>query len=200
MRKLLLLSSLALSKPFNYLYFGGDYDNTRHSPKYTHYVLNASQINADVAKRDTMDFWRDDSLGTMSTKEYVKFGYDRGHMVPAEDMDYSVLAMFQTFSMANISPQVKELNRGPWRILEKNLRDSAVKYGSISIWTGPLYRGQPIIKRGMQIPSDFFKVFCTKKKCTGFVYPNSPEIQKLPQDSFLVNIKLISKETGLKFK
>lgn len=200
MKRIILLTAIAVSKPFTYLYYGGEYDNIKMAPTYTHYVLNASQINADVAQRDAMDFWRDDTLGTISSKIYTGLGYDRGHMVPAEDMDYSVLAMHQTFSMANIAPQTKELNRGPWKLLEHNLRDSAMKYKSISIWTGPLYRGKLTIKGNIPIPSDYFKVFCAKSKCLAFVYPNSTLIRKLPQDRFLVNIKSLKKETGLQFR
>jgi endonuclease G len=38
--------------------------------------------------------------------DYVKSGYDRGHMAPAGDAKYSQGAMDQTFLLSNIAPQV----------------------------------------------------------------------------------------------
>ena len=53
---------------------------------------------------------------------YDKSGYDRGHNCPAADRSRSLSSMKQTFSMANISPQVPRLNRQTWKRLEDDCR------------------------------------------------------------------------------
>mmetsp|Transcript_30039 Transcript_30039/g.55785 ORF Transcript_30039/g.55785 Transcript_30039/m.55785 type:complete len:221 (-) Transcript_30039:1252-1914(-) len=49
---------------------------------------------------------------------YKNTGYDRGHMVPAADFTETEEMYKHTFSMANICPQVRGVNRGVWRVLE----------------------------------------------------------------------------------
>ena len=46
-------------------------------------------------------------------------GYDRGHLVPYNHMDQSLIASHQTNYMANILPQTKEMNRGAWYLTEE---------------------------------------------------------------------------------
>ena len=190
---------ISYHKPFNYLYFGGMYDTQKKSPVYTHYVLTMAQIKADIASRKNEKFWRDDSLFTVTTKDYTRSGYDRGHMTPAEDMHYSQKAMHESFSMANISPQTKELNEVSWRILENAIRDSATAWQGASIWTGPLYRYKIGRFNGIEIPSHFFKVACNKKVCHAFVYENI-HTQNKNVDAHKVDIKALKKETFIDFK
>lgn len=49
---------------------------------------------------------------------YIKSGYDKGHLVPAEDMAISKEAMNNSFVWWNCVPQTPKLNRGNWRIEE----------------------------------------------------------------------------------
>ncbi len=49
---------------------------------------------------------------------YTKSGYDKGHLVPAEDMAFNKEAMNNSFVWWNCVPQTPKLNRGNWRIEE----------------------------------------------------------------------------------
>ena len=49
-------------------------------------------------------------------------GYDRGHLVPYNHMDQSLIASHQTNYMTNILPQTKEMNRGAWYLTEEITR------------------------------------------------------------------------------
>lgn len=53
---------------------------------------------------------------------YLKSGYDKGHLCNAEDMAKSYEALKSTFYYINAIPQWPTLNRGLWAVNEKNVR------------------------------------------------------------------------------
>ena len=53
-----------------------------------------------------------------STKGYGH-GYDRGHQVPANHLDYSPKAIKQSNYIINILPQTSQMNRGAWLLTEE---------------------------------------------------------------------------------
>lgn len=53
-----------------------------------------------------------------STAAYGK-GYDRGHQVPANHLDYDKTAIAQSNYMTNILPQTSQMNRGAWLLTEE---------------------------------------------------------------------------------
>jgi endonuclease G, mitochondrial len=48
--------------------------------------------------------------------------YDRGHLVASANHDLKHINNSETFLLSNMSPQHKDLNRGPWAELEKAVR------------------------------------------------------------------------------
>lgn len=77
------------------------------------------------AKRDN-DHFVGTSL-TLHDKDYIHSGYDRGHMVPAEDFAYSDSLQKLTFSYYNCVPQNPKLNRGKWKKYEAKVRKLSQK-------------------------------------------------------------------------
>lgn len=53
---------------------------------------------------------------------YTNSGYDRGHLVPAEDFANSKAKMKSTFYYINAVPQTVKLNRGIWKKYEGEIR------------------------------------------------------------------------------
>lgn len=53
-----------------------------------------------------------------STKSYGQ-GYDHGHQVPANHLDYSQEAIKQSNYITNILPQTSQMNRGAWLLNEE---------------------------------------------------------------------------------
>lgn len=53
---------------------------------------------------------------------YNKTGYDRGHLVPAEDFADENLKLRSTFYYINCVPQTTKLNRGSWKKYETEIR------------------------------------------------------------------------------
>ncbi|KAL8195936.1 UNVERIFIED_CONTAM: hypothetical protein K2H54_000210 [Gekko kuhli] len=60
--------------------------------------------------------------------DYHRSGYDRGHQAPAADMRSTTTTMKESFLLTNMTPQLPELNRGSWRILEEKARQWAITY------------------------------------------------------------------------
>lgn len=69
----------------------------------------------------TNDHFKGDQF-TLHDKDYKGSGYDRGHLVPAEDFAYSDSLQEITFSYYNCVPQHPKLNRGKWKKLEARIR------------------------------------------------------------------------------
>ena len=73
-----------------------------------------------------------------SNLDYIKSGYDRGHLVSAEDYAYNQMFDFQTFSYYNCFPQSKKLNRGSWKSWEMKIREESQKW-PLKIYVGGIY-------------------------------------------------------------
>jgi endonuclease G len=90
--------------------------------------------------------------------DYVRSGYDRGHMAPASDMP-DPAAEQQSFSLANIVPQTSALNRNLWEGIESVIRRLAERRGELYVVTGPAYQGTQLqsLKGGVLVPTDTWK-------------------------------------------
>ena len=82
--------------------------------------------------------------------DYNKSGYDRGHLVPAEDMAYSKSSLKSTFYYINCIPQHPSMNRGPWRRYETLTRTLSQTDSILVICGGCDYEGL--------IPKNCFKI------------------------------------------
>lgn len=91
--------------------------------------------------------------------DYTKSGYDRGHLVPAEDLAYSQNSLKSTFYYINCIPQHPSLNRGVWRRYENMVRNLSDNDSLIIVVGGCDYEGL--------IPRKCFKIVysLSSKKC-----------------------------------
>ncbi|CAO4143354.1 Endonuclease [Methylorubrum thiocyanatum] len=93
-----------------------------------------------------------------SLADYVRSGYDRGHLAPAGDMP-SATAQAESFSLANIVPQNRSVNRGLWAAIEESVRRLATERGELFVVTGPIFEGRSVgaIKGRVLVPTQLFK-------------------------------------------
>ncbi|SFM68413.1 DNA/RNA non-specific endonuclease [Methylobacterium pseudosasicola] len=93
-----------------------------------------------------------------SLEDYVRSGFDRGHLAPAGDMP-TLSAQAESFSLANIVPQNRVLNRGLWADIEEGARRLATRRGSLFLVTGVIFSGDAVqqIKGGVLVPTQLFK-------------------------------------------
>lgn len=157
------------------------------------------------AKRKGIPFAEDlDAPGTHAdTYDYMRSGYDRGHLCPAGDNKWSQRAMEESFLLTNICPQAPGLNRGDWNEMEIQCRKWAEEYGEVYIVAGPiLYRGRHkrIGKHHVVVPEAFFKVvLCMsgKPKAIGFIYKN--EDGDRPKGDYVNSVDEVERITGIDF-
>jgi len=97
-------------------------------------------------------------------EDYAKSGYDRGHLAPAADMTTDK-AMRESFSLANMTPQVPANNRGLWSNLEEKTRALATKRGELYVVSGVIFAGTAIkrLNKRVFIPTSYFKAIYDPK-------------------------------------
>jgi len=101
-------------------------------------------------------------------EDYQGSGYDRGHMAPAADMP-TPEAMAQSFSLANMTPQVPRVNRVLW---SNSVEDATRKYvmratGNVFVFTGVVFsEGMPaaIGPGQVWVPSHLYKLVYDEDK------------------------------------
>lgn len=141
----------------------------------------------------------------VTTDDYKRSGWDRGHMCPAADNRWHWRAMQESFFMTNICPQHHNLNRGDWKELEDACRDWAQKEGKIYIVCGPILYRQKHQTIGHEhritVPEAFFKVvLCpgsTPPRAIGFIYKNTAGNH--PLDSYVNSVDQVERITGIDF-
>ncbi len=180
------------------------YDEETEQAKWVAYKLSGDLIRRGKVSR-TDNFQEDPMVttGSASLNDYRKSGYDRGHLAPAADFNWSTTAMEESFYMSNMSPQQPGFNRGIWKKLEEMVRDWAIDNRVLYVVTGPIFDDKPksIGKNDVKVPSAYYKAILDinepELKAIGFILPH------MKSDSdvmvFATTIDDIEKTTGLDF-
>jgi endonuclease G len=90
--------------------------------------------------------------------DYIRSGYDRGHMAPSGDMP-DLVSQQQSFSLGNVVPQTAALNRNVWEGIESAVRHMAERRGELYVVTGPLFQGDEVLslKGRVRVPTSTWK-------------------------------------------
>ena len=107
-------------------------------------------------------------------KDYAHSGYDRGHMSPNADMS-NRSAQAESFSLANMVPQVHANNAGIWAGIEGAARQLAINEGEIYVVSGPAFIGNDIQKIGnVLVPTHLWKVLYSpaQQRAAAYVITN----------------------------
>ena len=134
------------------------YDAETLCPSWVAYDLEPSEVV--TTNRLSIPFRSDTRVpGCATDADYSGTGYDRGHMAPAADFNFSTNALAETYLYTNICPQDPALNRGSWSRFEREIRQLAAS-GTVHVLTFPLYfAGLPTNRIGrVAVPHAFEKV------------------------------------------
>ncbi|MPQ76599.1 DNA/RNA non-specific endonuclease [Hydrogenovibrio sp. JE_KL2] len=151
--------------------------------------------------------WR--SLRHVTSDDYRRTGYDRGHMAPNYLIGsrYGREAQLQTFLMTNITPQKHNFNAKIWQRLEEVSADVFSKqFPSFWVVTGPIFSQNPKMLKGtdIAIPTAFYKIFVRPSVdgnppiALAFIMPQTAK----PDDSlmkYVVTIDEVEQRTGIDF-
>jgi endonuclease G len=97
--------------------------------------------------------------------DYTNSGYDRGHLAPAADMP-SIRAQSESFSLANMTPQNPNNNRGIWSDIESATRGLVTKRGDLYIVSGPMFLGNKVQRMNgrVLVPTHYYKAIYDPKR------------------------------------
>ncbi len=179
------------------------YNKNLRLPNWVGYELTRqeTQGNEERGDRFIADPLATGSIATNS--DYLRSGYDKGHMAPAADMKWDTTVMKESFYFTNICPQHPELNRRKWKDLEEKTRNWAIADSAIIIVCGPIMEEHPktLGKNRVAIPQKFFKVilssYVSTPKAIGFLFDNERSVE--PLCTYVVTVDSIERLTGLDF-
>lgn len=170
------------------------YDRRMKHPIWVLQHLTKGTMHIDqLVDRELSSFHHNETLHEhfrSSNEDYFNSGYERGHMCPAYNNRGNQEWMNQSFCLSNIAPQLRNLNRGPWRALENYVCHLARRSKNMYVVTGAAYKPQGktmhhkvIGPNKVSVPTHFYKVWVRETKTRGlsmeaFLLPNSREVKK----------------------
>lgn len=173
------------------------WDSNARMANHCWYTLTKRQLA--IQKVGRCSFANDPKLNDIPLKEYIGSGYDRGHLVPSADMEWSAASCRDAFYMSNMAPQYPGFNRGEWKALEMKVREIAKTEDSIVVMVGPIW-DKPLAQsmdKTLPIPSRFWKVVMAPKsgKKWAWVLPHAKKVNAFDtyacnQDSLLKVLQL----------
>jgi endonuclease G len=135
-----------------------------------------------------------------TTKGYGN-GYDRGHQVPANHLDFSAAAIKQSNFMTNILPQASQMNRGAWLLTEEIIEcyrdiDELLVLGGV-IWGNNAKDDYFVESHGVRTPDAFWKVVVRGNgDAIAWIVPNTKDATMSKLDSYIVTVVDIENQTG----
>lgn len=198
----------ANSELVKYNFFTISYSAKYKNPEWASYPLTAEMVKVSVAERNS-SFRQDKAVsGCAVTGDYTNSGYDRGHLVPAEDMNFDETAMYESFFMTNVSPQDPTFNRGIWKSLEDKVRKWATANKKIYVVVGAILpkRSSATLEyiganEDVLVPKKFFKIILDdtqpSRKAIAFMFDNAESSKTLKQH--VCTIDEVEAATGLDF-
>lgn len=134
------------------------------------------------------------------SSDYLKSGYDRGHLMPAADnLCQTKQIQDECFYFSNMSAQTHRLNAGDWKSLEVYVRKLSSEKDSIKVWAGNIGEIKKIGR--VSVPKQCWKVIYIKKenKYMSFLFENDESTPSGFKDNE-VPIEKIESLTGFKFR
>ena len=219
-------SDATAADPTNYLLqrpeYALSYNRTTNTANWVSWHL--SQRWKGDAKR-TSGFSPDAALPAgfyrVTTADYAGSGFDRGHMCPSDDRDFSPLENAATFRLTNIVPQAPANNQGPWRELEEYARTLAARGSDLYITAGPAGQGgtgtngpATSVGRGTEkivVPKWTWKVIAVvprgaatavlpvPTRVIAIQMPNDQAVEHHHWDEYRVSVQQLEKLTGYDF-
>ena len=200
---LLLLVALPLQAQDTVRVKHGNYESvfsvSKKYPVLVEWVVTRSKLECKNPAKRTDKFLPDPNIKKESDidEDYVKSGFDRGHLSPAADARCNEKHMAESFYFTNMAPQYPGLNRGQWKNLEEWTRILAVENDSVIVKAGCVGVREHI--KRVAVPTHCWKVIRVKNQTEAYVFPNEPERTK-SFEMHKVSLDSVKKLTKLPIK
>ncbi len=165
-----------------------------------------------TAKRPS-SFYKDTDLptgclGQNSTASYASIhaGYDRGHLVTSNHMDYDTTYIGRANFMTNIVPQVSSFNQGIW-VKAETVAECYRDIAPVDVYGGVVYGDAAndyfLASHGIPTPEFFWKTIITRDPQTGtakaisWIIPHEANVGSL--DNYLVTIADLEELLGASY-
>lgn len=148
-----------------------------------------------LARKDT--FHAEDRLPARDRaelKDYARSGYDRGHLAPNANMPTRE-AQAESFSLANMVPQVHANNAGVWAGMEAAARELAREEGELYVVSGPAFVGTELKQVGnVLVPTHLWKVLYSpqQQRAGAYLIDNDES-----QDYDTLSLAELEQKTGI---
>jgi len=182
-------------------FYSLSYAEDHEQAEWVHYKITPLMLKGNVKRTNYFKIDRKVSTGSANTKDYLKSGYDRGHLAPAADMKLSKLSMSESFYMSNVSPQKHSFNAGAWLKLEKLVRAWA-KISELYITTGGVLNSKylkTIGNNNVSVPEEFYKIIYDPRNQKIIAFLMANEKLDLPIEKYIVTVDEIESLTGIDF-
>ena len=144
------------------------HDASTRTPKVVLQAVDRASLVAAQAIPRVDSFYEEARLPAAERStlaDYRGSGYDRGHMAPNGDMPDRA-SQAESFSLANMVPQVHANNAGIWAGVESAVRHLAIREGEVYVVTGPAFIGDEIasLKGRVLVPTHLWKIVYSPKR------------------------------------
>ena len=144
--------------------------------------------------RSKFHFKNDEKIKTATDSDYLKSGYDKGHMANSEDFAFDCVLDELTFRYYNCVPQNPKMNRGPWKSVETEVREWSQSKELLIICIN-IFGNQFIKGTKIGVPTVCIKLIYdskTKEPIAGFTFTNTsnPVTVRMPPNKIVENWKL----------
>jgi len=209
MKKLLFILSLSL---MSFIALSQDVVVIKHTNYTTHFSKSkkyplmvqwettSAMVTCPTPLKRKDNFKPDPQLPTETNigADYVKSGYDRGHVMSAADnLCQTPQVQDECFYFSNMIPQTHRLNAGDWKSLETATRDWAKISTKVRVWSGAIGEEKKI--GSISVPKQCWKVVQVAGKWHAYLFNNDLS----NPDGFANNevpVAQIEKLTGFKFR
>ncbi len=202
------------SNVLHYTHFSIVMSKSRRLAYYTVVNIDGNQLKK-VGRNDK--WYLDSRIETKyqcGPELYKHNALDRGHLVRRLDPvwgESAEKANKDTFHFTNCAPQHSELNQKSWLDLENYILDNAENANlKVTVFTGPVFRMDDVIYRGVQIPTEYWKIAVMVKKdgnlsATAYLQTQKNLIEDLEfaygeYKTYQVPLSKIEAMTGLDFE
>ncbi|HBX44536.1 MAG TPA: hypothetical protein DEG28_01410 [Porphyromonadaceae bacterium] len=191
------------------------YDTENRVPYWVAYPMHSMYLG-DAGRTEEWDY--DPIISPKSVQPTLYNGwssmtYNRGHLLASADRNATRVLNETTFYFTNMAPQDKDMNSGPWAVLENKVREWCKQsaYDTLYVVTGcilPESSQQYTYvndnnQKGSVVPKYLYKALLRKQKnggaYTSIAFRMENADTKSPYYSNIVSVETLEQETGFTF-